>query len=115
MGNDKKEANGNTNDVKAEADDEDDDEMEDDALMSEQFVVKNEEKEKEKLALLKSRAANTHKYIFDIINGRMIEISRRFYQYIAVADLGNIAIKNENDIHYQQIADSIQSIAKLTT
>merc|ERR1712087_748764 len=93
------------------------DEMNDDALMSEQFVVKNEEKEKEKLALLKSRSANTNKYIFDIINGRMVEICRRFYQYISVEDLNNVSIKNESeeevDEHNQQIIDSIESIRQI--
>lgn len=69
----------------AAAEDEDDVmEMDDDMLMSEQFVVKQEtmDKEKEKLAVKEKQEANVNQYIFDIVLGRMVEIARRFHRQI---------------------------------
>merc|ERR1711879_312128 len=59
-------------------------EMDDDMLMSEQFVIKQEsmEKEKEKLAVKEKQEANVNQYIFNIVLGRMVEIARRFNRQI---------------------------------
>merc|ERR1712190_472094 len=106
-----KQANGTKDDKEA---DEDEEEMNDDALMSEQFVVKNEDKEKEKLALLKAKNASTDKYIFDIINARMVEICRRFDEYISFEDLDQVALQKEvkHELN-QQIIDSFENIRQI--
>jgi len=106
--------------MKKTEDNDDNMEMDDDMLMSEQFIQNQErlDKEKQKLAMLKSTESNTNKYLFDIINGRMIEISRKFYQNIDDNTWNQLEndvfanIKNENQYH-RQITTSVQSIFEI--
>eukprot|EP01084_Bolivina_argentea_P178201 308044_1 len=116
--------------------DNDDYEMDDDMLMSENWAEKHEkiEKEKqEKAKNIKNEKININKYLFDIINQRMIEIARRFYTNIDIntwnilendifKNIKNSKNENENENdnkndnnnkYYQQINHSLKSIIQI--
>merc|ERR1712062_239086 len=105
----------------AAADDEGDVmEMDDDMLMSEQFVIKQEtmEKEKEKLAVKEKQEANVNQYIFDIVLGRMVEIARRFnrqiddstWKVLQTEVFSNLPTESEQ---YQRISTAVNSIVEI--
>jgi len=101
-------------------------EMDDDMLMSEQFVVKQEtmDKEKEKLAVKEKQEANVNQYIFDIVLGRMVEIARRFLRQIddetwkVLQDetFANLSPGGDGDSDSKQkgrICDAVKSIVQI--
>jgi len=95
-------------------------EMDDDMLMSEQFVVKQEtmDKEKEKLAVKEKQEANVNQYIFDIVLGRMVEIARRFlgqiddetWKALQQEVFGDLSPDNKQ---HDRIADTVESIVQI--
>jgi len=98
-----------------EGEDEDAMEMDDDLLMSEQFIDEQEkrDKEKEQMALRKSRESNVSQYLFDIVQGRMVQMARKFFEWIDEAvwqALDNDVFK---DIKHEKIKQSLQHIQEM--
>jgi len=89
-----------------------DEEMDDDLLMSEQFIHKQEkrDKEKEQMALRKSRESNVSQYLFDIVQGRMVEMARKFFAWIDEPVWQALEEDVFKDVKHDKIRESIKHI-----
>eukprot|EP00485_Elphidium_margaritaceum_P006542 CAMPEP_0202687810 /NCGR_PEP_ID=MMETSP1385-20130828/3415_1 /ASSEMBLY_ACC=CAM_ASM_000861 /TAXON_ID=933848 /ORGANISM="Elphidium margaritaceum" /LENGTH=1136 /DNA_ID=CAMNT_0049342659 /DNA_START=17 /DNA_END=3427 /DNA_ORIENTATION=- len=116
-----------------EDDEDEDDEMDDDMLMSEQFVQKqyqmDQAKKNKKIAQSKINSLEgqkqnrreTNQYIFTVIAGRMVEITRKFYTHIddktwhtLQNEVFTVESSSESDnVYVQQIAATLDSINEM--
>merc|ERR1712129_594109 len=97
---------------KNKEDEEEEDELDDDLLMSEQFVHEQNErdKDKEKMALRKSRETNVSQYLFDIVSGRCQSVARAFFEWIDEAVWQALEEDVFKDIEQEKIRASVQPI-----
>merc|ERR1712013_241519 len=91
---------------------EEEDELDDDLLMSEQFVHEQNErdKDKEKMALRKSRETNVSQYLFDIVSGRCQSVARAFFEWIDEAVWQALEEDVFKDVEQEKIRASVQPI-----